>query len=241
MEIKTNLYITPYEEQNPDRRKELEKCYKNNLQAGFDEVWLVIEEKDRDYTLRLMHTILNESKCNIILKIVGTTRPAFQEYIDIANTYEDDRIHMVCNSDIYIEAIDLNKIKNLNWSSRKLCLALARWDEFKTGRIQLLDRADTADFWAFKCPCDVENAHCALGFPGVDNSVAWKFMNSGYKVVNPSKDIITRHLHNVKGNNYRQNGDGAVIATQICPEPYHFHKSISISEIYENPNNTQFH
>lgn len=226
----TTLLLTPYAEQNPDRRKELETCYRNNLQAGFDDIWLVVEEKDREYALRLMHTILNESKCNIILKVIGNNRPAFQEYINIANTYDENTIHCVMNSDIFIEPADLEKIKNLNWQN-KLFVALSRHDVHEGGTFTLLDRQDSQDFFCWSNKCTVDNAFCALGMCGFDNSICWKFHEKGYKVVNLAKDIVIKHLHLVLGNNYREGGLGPVKSTHICGPPYFFAAPCFISDI----------
>lgn len=219
--MNATLYINLYNETNPERRKELETClYKNSI-VGFDKIWLVVEEKDKDYGLTLIRTILKESSSTIILKIVEASRPPFQTYIDIANSYEELALHMVCNSDIFIEPENLVKLKNLNWNN-KLFVALSRHDLYPNGEYFLLDRADSQDALLWYGKCDIETALCPWGVPGGDNSICWKFHEKGYKVVNPAKDIVIKHLHLVLGNNYREGIGGAVIASSICPPPYFF-------------------
>ena len=227
--MKVNLYITSYAEKNLDRRKEIETCFTKNLQAGFQDIWLLIEEKDLEYTKELINRRY-PTKSYVNYKVVGAERPSFQQYINQANYYQDERIHVVMNSDIFIEPADLDKIKNLNWQN-KLFVALSRWDLHKGGTSTLLDRQDSQDAYFWYGNCNVINALCPNGNAGSDNHICWKFKDAGYKVVNPSKDIKIFHLHNVLGNNYRQGIGGPVIATHICPPPYSFHPPIFINQI----------
>jgi hypothetical protein len=136
------------------------------------------------------------------------------------------------NYDVYMPSESLQKLKELPWE-KKLFVALSRYDLTTKDNLILLDRWDSADTWVWKGPTSVEGINCSCGFAGVDNHVAWKFKEAGYRVVNPSRDIVTVHVHNVHINNYREGGspNGAVKADNICPEPYAFHPPIKISEI----------
>lgn len=223
--MKTHLFINPYQDKNPERRKELEKVFENNIFAGFDFITFVIEDKDFQYVLKLS----GKYPTGVRNFESVDQRPPFQTYIDMANKNDEETINIVCNNDIYITPDNLEKLKNLHWD-RKLWVSLARWDVSTGGNLTLLDRPDTADGWAWVGNCNINNANCPIGFAGSDNNLAWLAKESGYIVINPSRDIRIFHLHNVKINNYRD-GKGNIKADQICPEPYHFHPPIFISEI----------
>lgn len=210
------LYQNFYVDKNPERQKELDICLKNNLLAGFDLINIFIEAKDEAYIVDLT----SQSSFTSIVRIFTVeTRPTFQKYIDHANGYPEDTLHIVANSDIYIEPKELKIIKSIPWNN-KLFLGLSRFDTGPEGSF-LLDRRDSQDTYVWYSHCNVENLNCPLGFAGVDNHTLYKFKEAGYNVINPSKSIITNHLHNVKINNYRNEG-GDVRADQICGEPYFF-------------------
>lgn len=219
--MKTVLYMNFYFEKNEQRRLELEDVFEKNFKAGFEYIVIFCENKDARYVSEIIrfYTIhVNNAPQTYVIYIEN--RPFFQQYINDSKLYFPDWLISVCNSDIYIDAENLNKLKNLPWSDKKLFVALSRYDETKLGTKTLLDRPDSQDFWAWKSDCNVTGAQCPIGVPGSDNSIAWKFKEAGYEVINPSKDIVTCHLHNVHINNYRDE-QGNVKADQICPPPYH--------------------
>jgi hypothetical protein len=233
--MRIHLLTSPYHEKNPLRRVELEQCFDNNLRAGFDYFTYVMEDGvDFDCGQKLISDALIRVPENVrYQRLIRTEgRPKFRDYISCANEAGEEMIHVVCNSDIYFTSEDVEKIRNLPWE-KNLFVALSRWDQTAKGNLVLLDRPDTADAWCWKGKSPIINMQCSCGNPGVDNHLAWLAKEAGYYVVNPSRDIKARHLHNVKGNNYRVDSkpDGAIIADQICPEPYYFHKPIHISEI----------
>lgn len=230
--MKTHLYITPYNEQSELRRNELEMCLRRNLDAGFSFIHVILEEKDVAYFHNsLMADILIRYPISTMINILPK-RPTFQDYLDVANAFPDSHLHTVMNTDIYMPPESLKQLQALPWE-RNLFVALARYDLTTSGKLILLDRWDSADTWVWRGTVNVENINCSCGNPGVDNHIAWKFKAAGYHVVNPSRDIVTVHVHNVHINNYREGGNpnGAVKADQICPEPYAFHTPIKISEI----------
>jgi len=228
--MKTNLFISPYEDSNAVRRLELEKCMRLNFQAGYDKIYLLIEQKDADY----IQTFIAQNQFNDVIIEVVDQRPPFQKYIDKANTLGEEDINIVCNSDIYVLPEDLQMIKDLPWQKYpNLFVSLARWDETAYGNFILLDRQDTSDTFIWRGHSLVERAYCPLGYPGVDHAVPFLFNEKGYKVVNPSRTIKTRHLHLSRVINYRLDSkpDGAVDATKVCPPPYFFHPPIFVEQI----------
>lgn len=224
--MRTTLFINSYHEKNPDRRNELEICFENNLKAGFDIIHLIVESKDENYAIELTEKF---PFGDTIIRITTVEhRPAFQKYIDISNEDYEGNLIVVMNCDIFIEPAELQKIKDLPWN-QKLYVPLSRFELTPEGAFPL-ERNDSADTFIFSSPCDITTANCPLGYPGIENSLAWKFQEKGYKVRNVSKSIITMHLQQVKINNYRDE-NGNVKAGMICKEPYAFHPPIKSEEI----------
>lgn len=227
------LYISAYNEQNLARRKELIECFSRNTEAGFKIIHVLSEGHDC-----LLDHARKFGACNPIqtlfrYPVIG--RPTVQQYIDMANLIEaddPDSLHIIANSDIFFIPETLEQLRSLPWD-QKLFVALSRYDVTSGGAHVLLDRWDSQDTFVWRGECNVRDADCPLGFAGSDNSLCWKFKAAGYKVVNPSRDIKTMHLHLVQVNNYREGGNNrnAVKADHICPEPYHLVTPCKISEI----------
>lgn len=215
----TTLFLNPYFDANESRRKELEICLENNLDANFDHIELFVEKKDINYIGNFLKSKPSKSAIHIT---EVKERPAFQTYINKSNEFDAGCLNIVMNSDIYIESEELNNLKSLPWNDRLFC-GLSRYDTGPEGSF-LLERQDSQDSYIWLSKCPVENADCPIGMAGSDNSILYKFHAAGYKVINPSKSIITHHLHNVKINNYRVGGNGDVIGSHVCPEPYFFAK-----------------
>lgn len=223
---KCEFFVNFYVDKNLDRQREIEICLDNNLLSGYDRITLIVEQQDYEYTAAIIRN--SNRKCDVVVA-VSDRRPVFQDYFDLMDV-DPEILNFWSNSDIFIESKELDKLKSLPWD-QNLGVCLSRWDLTTEGAF-LLDRQDSADFWAVKGPCSIKNFSCSNG-PGVDNRLAWELNNAGYKVVNPSRDIATYHLHLQGGNNYREGNkpDGAVIQSTICPEPYMLHPPIFIKQI----------
>jgi len=233
--MQTILYTSLYYESHEERAKELAFCLKQNCLAGFDKIIVLLEAGAR---LQDLNEFLNDCRSiasdegTKLIPVITDTRPTLMDYLDKASREDRNSLHILANSDIIIPALALGQLRSLPWE-KKLYVALSRWDIGREGTLQLLDRPDSADVFAWYGPAEIEGCKCSPGFPGFDNRIAHEFHAAGYKVVNPSRDIITEHLHLIQKNNYRQGGnpDGAVLANQICPEPYFFHPPIHIHQI----------
>jgi hypothetical protein len=230
---KINLYVTPYQEKNPDRAKELRECLLKNFEAGFNRIVCVVEDKDFDFVRHEILDLLGESNLGSAVLERTEGRPTFSDYISIANEYDEDTIHVVCNADIYLLPKTLEQLKDLPWEKKKLFIGLSRWDQHHSGKLVHLSRWDSQDSFIWKGRCPITTQMCPLGWPGSDNSALFHFKNAGYSVYNPSNDIQTVHLHNVQIYNYRQDSkvDGAIKGSQLCAEPYHLCTPCNISDI----------
>lgn len=230
--MKINLYYSLYYETNPERRKELEKCFEMNLRAGFDNITLLYEDRDKEY----LHTLCQAHegyRCGIYLQSIPN-RASFQDFFKYG--FEENAINACCNADIFFTSEELDKIKTLPWNP-KIVLCLSRWDVATLtpqGNVDVshhLSRNDSADSWFWLGECRVKDGDLKIGYCGSDNGIAFRFQEAGYRTFNCSNDLKTYHYHLCKINNYRT-ADGEVKAEQTYPPPYAFHEPCNLSNVH---------
>lgn len=203
--MKTLLLLNIYFEKHDERRRELEACINYNVKAGFDTILVVAELKDLDYARAIMNIAAPDKV--VKFELCGQ-RATFDDYIYFTNGIaDDDTLVFISNTDIVFLPEEVEKIKVLPWHLN-ISLALARWDvlsydpNYAILNSQHFNRPDSQDVWVHKGKCRVKHAPYSFGVPGVDNCVAMRYAEAGYKVVNPSVDIKTYHMHKVVIRNY---------------------------------------
>lgn len=161
-----NLIYQHYTSGNQDRDREFEICREKNDEAGL-KLW----------------------------PIIGQKRITFREMFLYGNHVSEpgDKI-VIANSDIYFLPETVKQIEALNLGG--YCLALSRWDLLADGSIEHYDHADSQDCFVFEAPINIpKGLDFSPGVPGCDNRLCFLFKQSGYKVINPSKDVKTVHVH----------------------------------------------
>lgn len=173
----TNLYISLYDEPNPERFAELMICLNINIKNKNIDRIIILSECD---------LVLDFKKITLI-KI--NKRPTFNDIFDVVNslTGEGD-INIIANSDIYFT--DLPKLPQ-----RGECFALTRWN-INYGEATFFNRKDSQDCWLFRNKIKPMDADFNLGHPGCDNALAEIISKAGYIISNPSLTLRTYHLHN---------------------------------------------
>ncbi len=226
--MKTLLLLNLYYEKHTERRRELEACIRYNMNAGFDKIIVVVEAPDKPYLEELL-----KDYTNVKFELCGR-RATFDDYIYFSNIEaDDDTLVFLTNTDIVLLPQEIEKIKNLPWHLN-ISLALARWDvlsydkDYKILNAQHLNRPDSQDIWIHKGKCKVTHAPYSFGIPGVDNCLAMRYEEAGYKVMNPSVDIKTYHMHKVTVRNY-YDADGNV--TFRYKPPYKLIQPHTIADI----------
>src|SRR5690606_9712663 len=133
------------------------------------------------------------SKLDKVELVKLNKRPTFQYLFNYCNDNFKGKKCIISNTDIIFNET-LSKI--IKYSLDNKVLALSRWDITKNGDLELFKRPDSQDCWIFESPIKL-NVNCdfLLGKPGCDNRIAYIIDNSGYEIINPSKSIITEHLH----------------------------------------------
>ncbi len=178
-----NVYANYYRDTNEDRRKEIDKCFQIN--SALSQINLVILE--------------------------SSNRLSFDDYFRMSDKISGDSdINIICNSDIYFDASIENTLK----MAADEVYALSRWDVQVDGSIRLFDRKDSQDtfIWHGKVKTNLR-APFLLGMPGCDNRICQVFAENGYRVSNPSRNMIkTYHLHLTNLRRYDR--------SNVVPGPY---------------------
>jgi hypothetical protein len=140
--------------------------------------------------------------------IVINGRPTFNQLFKLSEKFPDD-INVYCNSDIYFK-----EIESLKGIKENECYALTRWDQ-KGQELVFFNRRDSQDAWVFKGVVKPMNANFTQGMWGCDNRLAYEIFRAGYKVTNPSKSIVTVHVHEVDDRKQERTKINTV------PQPYY--------------------
>jgi|688.fasta_scaffold46866_2 hypothetical protein len=218
--MKYNLFVNYYTDKNPERQKEIDFCFEQNLNnEKFNCCYVIINGEDsKKYDGIISRTIQRDK---ILHRRVMQERPTYNDYFDITERYfnQPDNINIICNSDIVICKDTMEVIEQYVNTSNK-ALALSRWDVSDMSNYQsnavLFNRADSQDTWIFKGGVpNVEGADFTMGIAGCDNSIAYLLESAGYSLVNPSLSIKTYHIHLSNIRNYI-NGENI----QRVPPPY---------------------
>lgn len=186
------LFTTYYRDKNKARAKEIDKCLKLNINNNtFSNVVVFVEHGDLPVPYYRENTIIAMVK----------HRPYYSDIISVANNIGAD-YSIICNSDIYFDD-SLSRLRNM---AKDEVYALSRWDCKRDGTIELLNHKDSQDTWIFKGKIsDQLRCDFSMGKAGCDNRLAHELVQAGYRVSNPSQDIVTRHLHISNIRNYNIN------------------------------------
>jgi hypothetical protein len=211
--MKINLFTCYYKDKDADRANELSLCLKKNLSAGFDKIHILTE--NAEHKRECIDIVLQNNSCAEVINF--NSRPSFNDFFNLMKEqrFASD-INVLSNSDIYFE--DLQQIKNImsNPSSKRMCLALSRWDVQPNGSAVHFNRWDSQDTWIFYGSPEINTAeNYTMGIAGCDNKLAYELELAGYNVSNPSCTIKTFHYHLSNIRNYI-NGD----VIERVPPPY---------------------
>ena len=138
--MKHFLFTNYFQSSSPERMAEYEFCIEKNKVAGFDRIYLFVENEE-DYKAAERHgtEVVNIGK-----------RPTFKDFFDFINTEEfADSVNIVANTDIFIlnmQQIDGNLHRLVRGSS---CFALTRYDYHHHRPSYLYDTPDSQDTWVF--------------------------------------------------------------------------------------------
>ena len=184
-----NLFINYYISKNIERQREIDECLKKNLNNP-----LIF----RVYAFTEGETPRVSSKKLTLVR--RSTRPTYSDFISYINSHSKlfSSYNIISNSDIYFDdsLLLLDKIDMKN-----TCVSLTRWNVMKDGKLVFYKTKTSQDCWIFRGKIKEqleETTKFHLGQQCCDNVFINKLYISGYRTINPCKDIKALHLHNVK-------------------------------------------
>lgn len=183
------LLIEYYRPSDGQRESEYLTCIKANLDSKiFEKVVVFIDNKDT-------YIPFTDDALEVIYV---NKRLTYSEFFKYCNNNYKDNICVVSNTDIIFDDT-LHLLKEVNLSDRVYCLT--RWDLYKVNikddefSLRFFDVDMSQDSWIFNGSIKDMDADFYLGKPGCDNRIAKILQDNGYTIYNPSRTIITKHLH----------------------------------------------
>lgn len=222
--MKINLYINYYVDTHHHRKQEISYCTVRNINnPQIDNAYVLIDDKHIQHFKDLLQRSIKEgilkSECVDKVTIIScNVRPTYNDYFVISKKYSQaNDISVLANTDIFFDEISLIKLKDFHWREN-YCMALCRYDIIdKDYNSKFFDRPDSQDVWVVKGSFPImPEVDYGLGRAGCDNKVAYAF-SQRMKVINPSLEILTFHLHLTEVRHYISK-HGQVI--DPLPPPY---------------------
>jgi hypothetical protein len=182
-----NLYIQYFKHKKDDRRKELDYCTKHNIKnPAIDKVYILLENEEdkQDWMINPKVVVTNFGK-----------RMTFRNFVEYSNSVDSNDVHIVTNLDMFFDN-DLIKLKENNIDNH--LVTLTRWNiDVTTKKANFFNVNCSQDTWIWKGVVDLSkfDLDYFFGTPGIDNAVCGEFHETGYKVINPSLDLKSYHLH----------------------------------------------
>jgi hypothetical protein len=198
------LITTYYESSNSERNNEIKLCLFKNVHNKFiEKIYLL---NDKIYDLSFTKDIKRKIVQHVIKNSTSNYKLKYDDAVQFINDNLWGKICILSNSDIYFDH-SLSKINYTNIEHK--CFALLRYDQTPTG-VKIIftrngmPRDDSQDCWIFKSPINlpIDKLDFSLGTLGCDSIFATILHDAGLKVVNPSFDIITTHVHNTQFRTY---------------------------------------
>ena len=194
-----NLYLQYFKHKTESRRKELDYCTRHNIKnSSFDKVYIFLEkEEDRQEWM-------NNPK--VIVENFGH-RMTFRNFAEYTNTIDtnNDITHVITNLDMFFDN-DILKLNQHNIDNH--LITLTRWNiDVVTKKANFFNVNCSQDTWIWKGVVDLSKLDLGyyLGTPGCDNAICGEFYEAGFKVINPSLDLKSYHLHQEIKRDYNDN------------------------------------
>ncbi len=212
------LLIEYFTSTNSNRDFEYKTCIRENLNCGsLEKIIVFISDETSELGF--------ESEKVEIIKL--KERPTFKFLFEWANQNYLNQICIIGNTDIIFD----NSLEILNETDlENQFLALTRWDLFTENnqwyvrffnhpwKGEITMGMLSQDSWIFKTPIQVDDrSNFLMGKPGCDNRVVAIYHELGYNVKNPSRKIITKHLHTTNYRTY--NHTDMVFGPYLLVEP----------------------
>ncbi len=229
-ERKIHLIVQYYTvEDDLKRQNEIDECLRRNvIEARFDIVHLLCEsKKDLLTATSLVKSYISAGNKVSVVPHNIQLRLSWSDatrYIS-AGCKNDDDMFVVANADIYFPSESIDKIRSIKSLDRTV-LSLLRYDTREDGNLELFGTNKRAaqyhrnvihgasqDCWVLNLAA--ANALIARndiefkigGEHLCDSKINWIFRDCGFRVLNPSYEVISVHLHAGRKRNYLMQSD----------------------------------
>jgi hypothetical protein len=191
------LMIGFYADADPARRGEFLECIRRNTaNTHIEEIVIFVEDETTSAAVRERFPVLGHAKIRLL---EYGRRIRYSQLFKYANLHLKGTIFIVANADIFFDET-LALLEEEPLGGRMLCLS--RWDQAADGTIRHFEWPDSQDAWIFETPIPPIAADFCLGKPGCDNRLAYEAERAGLVVLNPSRSVRARHLHNTAVRHY---------------------------------------
>lgn len=189
----------------PARAKELELCFKKNMDNPLiKKIYMFGESKD-------LQMPKHPNAKDKLVFIVKKGRITYADCIELVrSSVGPGPGHLVgfANSDIYFDET-LEQLWSVNLTDT--VFALLRWEYSANGNHELFGpRADSQDSWILDSDSVLARPEAAwssafnipFGKAGCDNAILVEFLRQKFKIINPALSLKTVHVHGSKIRNY---------------------------------------
>jgi hypothetical protein len=188
-----HLHAQYYVPKEHDRRREIDECFKRNVNNPLVKRFTIFFEKSDDLNL-----IESHSK---VRKIVIPRRLTYRDWLEATADVPLGELSILINSDIYLNESVSHLLENIEEiKSRRLFIALSRYNPFEFGLELNKNSHWTQDLWGLvqdgtPFPKQLlQEVAFELGQPGCDNKIAYVMHSYGYTLTNPCLKVETVHL-----------------------------------------------
>jgi hypothetical protein len=187
------LFAQYYVPKNVERKMEIDKCFKKNIESSRVDKFIIYFEKEEDKIL-----IPDNRK---IEKKLRKERLTYGFWLSETNKYKTGTLSIIINSDIYITDTFDHLKENSDYLLRnKKFVALTRYNPEGNGYKLNEDPHWTQDCWAIVKTDNefssalIQEASFELGQPGCDNKIVAVMQSYNFKITNPCETVISIHL-----------------------------------------------
>ncbi len=183
--MKYTLFTTYYLAEDTIRNEENAICLKNNISnEQIDKIYLVLQNQEKPQ-------IDNTEKVEFVF--LGR-RPMFSDFFSLITEYKktSDNRCIIANSDIYFTD-SLSLLDNINLKNK--VVTLTRWDLQNDDSIVFYNKYLSQDVWIVDDNIPTSIGQYYIGQHGCDNRLLKELADNGFKIINPSLNVKTIHVH----------------------------------------------
>jgi len=216
---KLNILCQYYNDDATDRQKEIDYCFKYNLENHLVKRLIHFQEPETTIPEWL-------SKNEKFVSVPCNERLTYKRAFQYASTYLKNEFVCVCNADIFMT---MDSPWNEMYERLKkggVVFAQSRHDFdgtrlYKDPTLQKLAYAHSQDAWFFIPPVTISDCDFAIGTLGCDNAIADRFNKSGLRPINSPNQYKIGHYDICRGkdgSNYMDQKYHALNKGKTSPE-----------------------